>query len=38
LVGGIVTHSDFVLPNGNEKRHPEAAIETAMETAKSRKG
>jgi hypothetical protein len=29
LVGGIVTHSDFVLPNGNEKRHPEAAIETA---------
>jgi hypothetical protein len=29
LVGGIVAHSDFVLPNGNQKRHPDAAIETA---------
>ncbi len=29
LVGGIVAHSDFVLPNGDEKRHSEAAIETA---------
>jgi hypothetical protein len=36
LVGGIVAHSDFVLPNGNEKRHPEAAIETATRSGKMR--
>jgi hypothetical protein len=36
LVGGIVPHSDFVLPSGNQKRHSEAAIETAIETATGR--
>ena len=34
LVGGIVAHSDFVLPNGDEKRHSEAAIETATRRGK----
>jgi len=34
LVGGIVAHSDFALPNGNERRHPEAAIETATRSGK----
>ncbi len=34
LVGGIVAQNDFALSNGNEKRHPEAAIETATRSGK----
>jgi hypothetical protein len=34
LVRSIVPHSDFVLPNGDEKRHPEAAIQTATRSGK----
>jgi len=34
LDGGIVPRSDFVLPSGNQKRHPEAAIETATGSGK----
>ncbi len=37
LVGGIVAHSDFVLPNDDEKRHSEAAIETATRSGKMRR-
>ncbi|MFZ0942834.1 MAG: hypothetical protein WB930_03585 [Syntrophobacteraceae bacterium] len=31
LVFSIVPHSDFVLPNGNEKRHPETAMRSGNE-------
>ncbi|MGO8944612.1 MAG: hypothetical protein ACLQJ7_13180 [Syntrophobacteraceae bacterium] len=34
LVCSIVPHSDFALPNDNEKRHPEAAIQTATRSGK----
>jgi hypothetical protein len=32
----IVPRSDFALPNGNQKRHSEAAIETATRSGKIR--
>jgi len=36
LVRSIVPHSDFALPNDNEKRHPEAAIQKATRSGKMR--